>query len=456
MKKTSFLLGVLAVLLIQGTSYAQDPDAVCAANQRDAQRLLPLTGQTLSDSEELYIYNLVKPCADAGDAAALCNLAILYKDGIYVAQDFGRAFALFSQAAEAGDQKAQYALGYFYMKGLGPVAQDYQKAVAYFQDSFDPMARHWLAYCTYFGYGTDTDKAEAVRMLEFNLIGNSGELFDQLFDEIEPTTGVPPTQFTFPPESIRKPFSYQKVKDELQNSNAPGQGRIPEEGTYEGHLVEYDWSGTRTRRYTRFILTIKDFTRFYSATLTINGKSFGSRAFTKKGGWGFDDLSFTLPNLYTDDSHLSELTYTLSELNFVDSHNLSSSSDHSLSHVAAPELHIRELNEPGTPIIMLFGKYQEEEPDSPSQRISKIRVAPNPIVGTTFTISYTLSQPTPVSIGAVPISGGSRSPLSDVYQDQGKHTQTLDATRLQPNEVYLLDIDTFDGAPQRIRVIRGE
>ena len=457
MKKTSFLLGVLAVLLTQGILYAQDPRAVCAANQREAQRLLPLTGQVLDKDSQEHIYNLVKPCADAGDATAICNLAILYKDGIQVDQDLDRSFELFTQSAEAGHDKAKYALGYFYMKGLGSVGQDYEKAVEYFRDSFDPMARHWLGYCMYFGYGIEQNKAEAIRILEFNTIGNSDALFDQLFDEIEPTTSDPITQFTEVPENISDYFNYINTRNQLNVPNAPGSDKVLDFGTYEGHLVEYDWSGKHALRYFPFVLELVDYQRHKVAGFTIGGKKYSTTISLRRGSIVFDDMYFTLPRIYTDDPRSHELSYTLrGEMKFID--NLSPFASSSMKQMATPQFKISEFGEPGNPMMMLFGKFDEGgEHNPPSPRISDIKIAPNPITGSTFTVNYKWDSGNLLYITAHPVSGNSRTIfLFTGRPKNGNNTLTLDAIKLKPNQVYILGFDAFDGAPQQLRVIRSQ
>ena len=70
--------------------------------------------------------------AEAGDAKAQYNLAVLYEKGEGVAQDSDKALAWYQKAAEAGNVNAQYNLGLAYETGEG-VTQDYGKARAYYE-----------------------------------------------------------------------------------------------------------------------------------------------------------------------------------------------------------------------------------------------------------------------------------------------------------------------------------
>ena len=54
--------------------------------------------------------------------AARYNLGVCYSNGEGIRQDYARAFELFQQAAEAGDEDAQCSLGVAYEQGEG-VAQ---------------------------------------------------------------------------------------------------------------------------------------------------------------------------------------------------------------------------------------------------------------------------------------------------------------------------------------------
>ena len=65
--------------------------------------------------------------AEAGDAAAQSNLAVLYYEEKGVAQDYGKARAYYEKAAAQGDADAQNNLGGLYARGDG-VKKDLKKA----------------------------------------------------------------------------------------------------------------------------------------------------------------------------------------------------------------------------------------------------------------------------------------------------------------------------------------
>src|SRR6266567_4415080 len=71
---------------------------------------------------------------DAQVAVAQNNLGLMYLNGKGVARDYGKAFALFEQAAKQGDAWGINNLGGLYEMGWG-VKQDRQKALAYYKQA---------------------------------------------------------------------------------------------------------------------------------------------------------------------------------------------------------------------------------------------------------------------------------------------------------------------------------
>jgi len=67
---------------------------------------------------------IFRPLAEAGDAEAQYNLAILYRSGHGVAKDLEKSRQWFLRAAEQGIAAAQYHLGYMYDTGEGAEQND--------------------------------------------------------------------------------------------------------------------------------------------------------------------------------------------------------------------------------------------------------------------------------------------------------------------------------------------
>lgn len=77
-------------------------------------------------------FSLFVPLAEAGNAEAQHNLAMLYRTGKGTQKDISASYDWFRRAAEQGVSDAQYYLGYMYDGGEG-VAQDPQYAYVWYR-----------------------------------------------------------------------------------------------------------------------------------------------------------------------------------------------------------------------------------------------------------------------------------------------------------------------------------
>ena len=73
-----------------------------------------------------------KSLAEKGDARGQSNLALMYRQGRGVPQDYKTALKWFRLAAEQEEANAQTRLGVMYDKGLG-VPQDYKAALKWYR-----------------------------------------------------------------------------------------------------------------------------------------------------------------------------------------------------------------------------------------------------------------------------------------------------------------------------------
>ena len=102
--------------------------------------------------------------ADNGDTTAQYKLAVRYKKGQGVAQDYAQAAAWYRKAAEQGDADAQLRLGFMYKKGQG-VEQDYAQAVAWYRKAAEQgnaFAQRNLGTMYYDALGVAQDYVQAV------------------------------------------------------------------------------------------------------------------------------------------------------------------------------------------------------------------------------------------------------------------------------------------------------
>jgi uncharacterized protein len=119
-------------------------------------------GQQFDEAIRLY-----RQAADAGNAAALNNLGLMYRDGIGVPQDPTEAVRLFRKAVDAGNTLAMNNLGFMYRDGRG-IAKDEAEALRLYRKAVDAGSPHGmfnLAIMYQDGRGVAKDEVEALRLL---------------------------------------------------------------------------------------------------------------------------------------------------------------------------------------------------------------------------------------------------------------------------------------------------
>lgn len=107
--------------------------------------------------------------SNASQGAADYQMAVKYMHGQGVAKDEQKAMTYLQKAVEAGSDRAQLALGYFYLQGTGGVAKDTAKAVEFFtmaakQGNRDAQYNVGLAYVR--GEGVEKDMAKGYEWFE--------------------------------------------------------------------------------------------------------------------------------------------------------------------------------------------------------------------------------------------------------------------------------------------------
>ncbi len=117
---------------------------------------------------------IVKPRAEQGNARAQTTLALMYYDGLGVAQDYKTAMKWFTLAAEQGLADAQNNLGHMYENGEG-VAQDYKAAAKWYTLAAEQGSTHAqgsLGAIYHNGYGVVQDYVKA--HMWFNISASGG------------------------------------------------------------------------------------------------------------------------------------------------------------------------------------------------------------------------------------------------------------------------------------------
>ena len=107
----------------------------------------------------------LRQAAEQGDARAQFNLGFMYHEGKGVPQDAAEAVRWFRLAAEQGNAAAQFNLGFMYSEGRG-VLKDEAEAVRWYRlaaEQGDAPAQFNLGNMYSEGRGVPKDDAEAVR-----------------------------------------------------------------------------------------------------------------------------------------------------------------------------------------------------------------------------------------------------------------------------------------------------
>ena len=108
-----------------------------------------------------------QPLADAGDARAQAAIGSLYIHGQGVAVDYAKALRWTRRAAEQGDVTGQFNMGTIYAGGLG-VERDYEVAAEWFRraaEQDDAASRFNLGVLYARGLGVPKDDEQAIFLL---------------------------------------------------------------------------------------------------------------------------------------------------------------------------------------------------------------------------------------------------------------------------------------------------
>jgi len=291
-----------------------------------------------------------------GHIRATAHLGQLYERGFGCAIDYEKAFEYFEMNLELGDDMGAYCIGYDYMKGLGTVEQDYVKAREWFEKSEYPMATHWLAVLHYFGFGTPMDKDKGIELLLSNdMIKRSPRLLEH-FEENKNN-----------PDTILGEFKAVDINQETEEINEVLESNdiIIDEtsddtdntisakiltGTWEGKLIELDWSGEQILRYFPANVDFNEDVDTGEVTYVanINNVSNDGIGILLDDSLYFDNFNVSVPKLFKDDRNESINLEILSA--DIEIKKL----DH-LEYISAyVDSKVTDWNEPGRPMLMIL------------------------------------------------------------------------------------------------------
>ncbi|WP_083629641.1 tetratricopeptide repeat protein [Tenacibaculum agarivorans] len=195
--------------------------------EAEAQFLLGRIYQ-VQQTEATYLkaFTLFKKAAKQDHGLAMVHLGDLYKNGNGVDVNIKKAKKWYKKAHELGNQKGTYALGYLFYKGLGGVPQNYEKAVQLFEQSSYPMAKHWLAMSYFFGNGVRQDRDKAIELLKTQNSLNETTLISCMEKH---------KHSSFELTDFQKKVLENSKKGIKKSTSAFS-------GTWDGTLLQMDWS----------------------------------------------------------------------------------------------------------------------------------------------------------------------------------------------------------------------
>ena len=404
-------------------------------------------------------FSLLKKAAKQDNEKAACDLGILYKYGKGCQMNFDKSRKWFQTAAELGSSKAAYSLGYLSYKGLGTIEQDYTEAVQWFQKSDYPMAIHWLAQSCYFGYGMPQDQSMALQLLEKNKIKNSKTLLKCLkkSDGIKQNTQGISEIPTFLNELMSE--EEEEEEEEILLEKIPFKAQKLS-GTWVGHLVQFDWSGTQLAQTLPVVLQLQ----YNRAEETVhyqwkaNKKKVEGEAICNGATLYFDTLKLKIPRLYVDDETQKTLKYRMLSGSFEFKKHKGV-----LYASAVLETFVPKWREPGPPMSLVLTKEKAGEEDELSeeellglsaQKDSFIQLYPNPFHDELL-IAYTLETAGDVQISIAGFDGVfARQIKTEIAQASGKHCYHFDGSELQKG-IYVVRI-VVDGVAYTKLIVKKE
>ncbi|MEW7277504.1 T9SS type A sorting domain-containing protein [Aquimarina sp. 2201CG1-2-11] len=472
--KTPNFLGVISIaLFLTHFSWSQDQQnevTNCERRLRIAKMYFPILDQLTID-HKIEILESISPCETTTDldtqyyiallhtqidsekyplrtgfssleklswldyAPACRTIGILWKKG-ESPTSIGRYIIDISQAdfwfnkSYAKDSISKYAKGYYAMKGFpSPNKQSYSDAIGFFKQSKYAMSKHWLAICHYFGFGVPQDKTKGLQMLSDNAIVNSDNLRKHLLA----------TPFSNP--------TLSDIENEALESSTRSSSKFynKEKRSFEGNLIEYDWSGTKIMRKIPIKLSLE---QYFSSTanleLDITGKVIEKRVSMKSGTNTFSNgkIEFSLPSLFPDHPNRKQLAYEIDRVSFFEVPVVGSTPF--IMARAYGEIHTFRERTPNIVFLLnevtsnaLFAKTDKSTEkniinDSIDVNLqnSFASISPNPVKNQ-FNITYQLDSPSRVNIAVYDLLG---QKMIEVANDQllqsGKQIFNVDGSSL--------------------------
>ncbi|MFD2588427.1 tetratricopeptide repeat protein [Croceitalea marina] len=349
-------------------------------------------GANQKKSKSKEFYNKLLELSKNEDDMAYYYLGLLQKKGIGKKANLKKSLKSFKKSFELGNKDAAYAIGYYYLKGLGNVQQDYKKAYKWFNKSKSPMAQHWLGKMYFFGFGEKVNKQKAIQLLKNNQLLNSQVLVKQFEKNKESELELPKNLNAF-----IKDKKIQSMYDLKNYDRIPIHSEL--EGEWEGNLIELDWSKEKIIKINPVEFSFTKETNINNRlnVKTIINDSIAYAPGTYNSGLlDLNRLTLSIRKKYTDYENFSHLKVQLNSLEIrkitLNGH------DYLLGRV---NNYIPLWNEKGRPMIILLKKKDKDWDNAQSafkeQAADFIRLYPNGFENY-FLINFDLPEDSKVKV----------------------------------------------------------
>ena len=383
----------------------------------------------------------IKWLEKAGDAkyyGAWHNLGVIYKYGRGVKQDFDISFYYFDKLArqDCGMQHLGcYDAGFMLYKGLG-CTQNYQKAFEYFKIGAErgfPPCMYMLALCYRNGYGTIQNMGKGGYWLSQSIKEGYTPAIEEYYaggPERTPARAMVSARngngslLSAPQEMPRMPHMSSIQENAL-------------DGTYQGMLITYDWSGKSAIKETPLTVDI----RTNSEGILAEWKEEGLDTITVKARWEEQGLVFTDAKIgrrgHYDANRSVLWEFTQAQLQLLQE-------DTAAYIVGNLQMFSPQTMEPNQPMYLNLKK-TVETPSTATK--SNFYVYPNPF-SEGINVSFYQQKEDKVSVQISTVNGKAvyQADLGKYPQGQQDITLTLD---LQPG-AYILRLTTGKNTHQSV------
>ena len=189
------------------------------------------------EKDSLLAIQWLEKAGQYGYANAYHNIGMMYKYAkCGIRQNFVKAFEAYSKGAELGSIPCKYDAGFMFYKGLG-CQQNYEKAVELFREGAEKShtpSLYMLGLCFRNGYGVEQDTAQASYYLSRSASLSYSPAMEEMMRPYP--ENYLHEEFVANASLYDKPESMPIIDSDTDEVNLVN-------GTYQGFLVMYDWSG---------------------------------------------------------------------------------------------------------------------------------------------------------------------------------------------------------------------